>query len=71
MYNKTNEQTPRLKRSAIQEKLLNASWEDLADRSCPLPEGVRPEDVLKHFGQMMLIQYNDRYGVGTINPRNS
>lgn len=65
------EQTPRQKRTFVQEQLLKADWQKLADRSCPLPTGVTPEDILKHFGRMMLIQYDDKYGVETIVPRNS
>lgn len=65
------ERTPRQRRTFVQEQLLKADWQKLADRSCPYPVGVTAEDVLKHFGQMMLIQYNEKYGSGNIIPRNS
>lgn len=71
----TNEQrptdTPRARRSFVQEQLMNADWEKLADRSCPLPEGLTPNDIIRHFGQMMILQYNEKYGTGSIQPAHS
>lgn len=62
MYQQHNEIEKPQKRSQVVERLLNADWEDLADRSIPLPEGVTPEMVMQHFGRMLLMQYNDKFG---------
>jgi 2'-5' RNA ligase len=72
----TNEQqplanSPRARRSRIQENLLNAEWEELADRSAPLPEGVTPEAVLEHFGRLMVMDYEQKWGVRSIRPSHS
>jgi hypothetical protein len=63
--------SPRARRNRIQENLMKASWEDLADPSMPLPEGVTPEEVIKHFGRIMVLDYQEKYGTATIKARNS
>ncbi len=70
--NTTNEQqplnTPRARRSHLQEQLMRADWQELADRSAPYPEGITAEAILRHFGQLMIMQYNEKYGTGSISP---
>lgn len=59
----TTEQTPRTRRTRIEETLMNADWEQLADRSQPLPAGITPEMVLQHFGRLLLLENEQRFGV--------
>lgn len=63
--------SPRARRTRIQEALMEADWQQLADPSQPLPEGVTWQDVLKHFGRLMVTDYQVRYGSQTIRPRNA
>lgn len=60
--------------SRIDETLLNADWQQLADRSQPLPQGITPEMVMEHFGRLLLIDHEQRFGapMGHLRPyRNS
>jgi hypothetical protein len=63
--------SPRARRSHVQEALMNADWQQLADPSQPYPEGVGWQDVLKHFGRLMVMDYANKYGQMSIKPRNA
>lgn len=63
--------SPRARRTRVQEALMKANWEQLADPSQPLPEGVTWQDLLKHFGRLMITDYQHKYGAVTIRPHNS
>jgi 2'-5' RNA ligase len=72
----TNEQqpltdSPRTRRTRIQENLMSADWEKLADRSEPLPTGVSPEMLLEHFGRLMLHDHQQKYGNQSVRPSHS
>lgn len=62
--------SPRARRSRIQEQLMSADWEKLADRSEPYPEGVTYKDVMQHFGRLMVMDYQQKYGAPIVKPRN-
>jgi hypothetical protein len=37
----------------LREKLKSADWHQLADRSCPLPDGISPKHLIKEFSDLL------------------
>jgi hypothetical protein len=46
----------------LKEKIKSLDWNELADRTAPLPEGLNLEWLINEFGQLRMGQYFDRYG---------
>lgn len=47
----------------LKEQINRADWEQLADRTCPLPDGINIENLIKEFEQLYAVQYDDRFQV--------
>lgn len=47
----------------LQEKIRNTDWEQLADRTCPLPEDLEIDHLIKEFEQLYAVQYDDRFKI--------
>jgi hypothetical protein len=47
----------------LQEKIRNTDWEQLADRTCPLPENLELDHLIKEFEQLYAVQYDDRFKI--------
>ncbi len=46
----------------LKEKMHNLSWEELADRTAPLPKGINLKWLLEEFKQLRVAQYFNRHG---------
>lgn len=47
----------------LREKIQNADWEQLADRTCPIPSDLNIEHLIKEFEQLYAVQYDDRFQI--------
>ena len=47
----------------LKEQISNSDWQNLADRTCPLPDGIELGSLIKEFEQLLAVQYDDRFQV--------
>lgn len=47
----------------LREQISNADWEQLADRTCPIPEGLNIDHLIREFEQLYAVQYDNRFQV--------
>lgn len=47
----------------LREQINNADWQMLADRTCPIPENLNLDYLIKEFEQLYAVQYDDRFQV--------
>lgn len=47
----------------LKEQIRKADWEGLADRTCPIPENLNIDNLIKEFEQLYALQYDDRFQI--------
>lgn len=47
----------------LKEQISNADWEQLADRTCPIPDGLNIDHLIREFEQLYAVQYDNRFQV--------
>jgi len=61
-----NRAKPYMHGSYLKERMNGLSWQELADRTHPLPADLNFEFLLKEFEQLYAVQYDDRFGTTPI-----
>jgi len=57
---------PYMPGSYLKERMGDLSWQQLADRTHPLPADLSLEFLIKEFEQLYAVQYDDRFGTTPI-----